>query len=349
MMSAQRGDEPLEISLTDRYVLRIPIHFSHYTYVKTLGEGCSSAVILVRDRYSSNLYACKVVSRRYLVEQDMFGPFEQEVRLLPTLQQSNIIRFVDIVFETEVIFVIMEYCSQGDLFRHIVARGVLQEGRACEIFRGIADAVRFIHERGIVHRDLKPENILLDHNFTPKIADFGLCHIAAPNSFLSTPCGSPLYAAPEVIAGGPYDGRKADVWSLGVLLFTMVTGLLPWSSRNQVELFRQIREEVIEIPTTVSPALQELLRRMLERNTVARPSIAEVCNDPWFEKNAYVRSLSYVIRIDQDITDEEHNGKAVRVRQVLVRPRRNAGMRSIASLRPSALPGVRGCRSMVRG
>jgi serine/threonine protein kinase len=203
----------------------------------------------------------------------------------------------EVVFDPDLIFVVMEYCPHGDLFTHIVTSGVFAENRAREILSQIAEAVQYIHARGIAHRDLKPENILLDRQFVAKLADFGLCHVVSPKVLLRTPCGSPFYAPPEILANQDYDGKTADIWSLGVLLFTMVTGSLPWVSDNQARLFREIIDSDVDIPALLSPTLQDLLQGMLKRDPAERFTIADVIASAWLPKHGagkgYMRAATW--------------------------------------------------------
>jgi serine/threonine protein kinase len=274
----------VEMAMDNDRVVHIPKTFGRYEYIKTIGGGASGVVILVRHIITHSLFACKVVSRQYLTEENLFDRFEQEVRVLPSLNHPYVVHFEEVVFTPELIFLVMEYCSQGDLFSHIAAEGMFAEGRARSIFQQIAEAVRFIHSKDIAHRDLKPNNVLIDKQFNAKLADFGLCHVSPAGRLLKTPCGSPLYAPPEILASHDYDGKAADIWSLGIMLYTMVTGTLPWSSENHVELFRQIRLADVEIPAHLSPHLQDLLVKMLQRDPSKRLTIAEVLDSPWFVK-----------------------------------------------------------------
>jgi serine/threonine protein kinase len=261
--------------------VQVPVQFGKYKYVKTIATGSFSSVILVENRAMPQLYACKVVSRAVLIEADIFERFDQEVRVLPSFRHPNIVRFEEVVFMPDLIAVVMEYCPHGDLFTYIATSGAMPEGRARELFRQVADALAYVHERDVCHRDVKPDNVLLDEQMNAKLADFGLCHSSSSKRLLTTPCGSPLYAPPEIIANREYDGKMADVWSLGIMLYTMVTGMLPWTETNHVRLFREILEARIDIPHFLSQRLQALLERMLEKDPAARPTVASILEDPW--------------------------------------------------------------------
>jgi serine/threonine protein kinase len=323
----------VSVTLGGSRVIEVPLAFGKYQYVKTIGSGAFSAVILVQHRQHSELYACKVVPRAFLVEENLFERFEQEVRLLPSLNHPHIVRCQEIVFEPELIYVIMEYCANGDLFSSIATSGLLHEGRAQELFRQVAEAVEYIHNRDIAHRDLKPENILLDRDWVAKLADFGLCHSASSRKLLSTPCGSPFYAPPEIIENREYDGKMADIWSLGVCLYTAVTGVLPWTDDNQVELFRQIREADIEIPAYLSPSLRTLLSSMLQRDPLQRPTIQGVLDSLWLTLrdggpmnsriSGVAKARSLLVRRGAPPVDLIGSGpRSSVIKRVLVKPKR---------------------------
>lgn len=281
-MSATCG---IEVQLDEDYVLKIPKQFGKYELIKKIGTGSFSAVVLCRHIQTRVFYACKVVARKLLVAQNIFDRFEQEVRVLQSLHHPNIVRLEHIVFTEENIYLIMEYCSRGELFKYIATIGPLEESLVLRMFRQMAEALDFVHARNIAHRDLKPENILLDEEMNAKLADFGLCHATSAQKLLLTPCGSPFYAPPEIINNDEYDGKKSDVWSLGVVLYTMATGSLPWTETNQTQLFQQIREAEIMIPTRLNPALRDLLRLMLQRDPAHRPTTREILDHPWLSES----------------------------------------------------------------
>jgi len=179
----------------------------------------------------------------------------------------------------------MEYCAGGELFDHIVEKSRLGEMESRMFFRQIVSAVSYLHDNGYAHRDLKPENVLLDKEQNLKIIDFGLC--AKPqggmDSLLLTSCGSPTYAAPELIQGVKYHGSGVDIWSMGVILYALLCGCLPFESDNIDELFKKIlRGKYIE-PGWLSLGSKRLLRRMLCVDPSKRIQISELINDPWIK------------------------------------------------------------------
>lgn len=157
------------------------------------------------------------------------------------LNHPNIVKLIQVIETEKTTYLIMEYASKGELFDYLVLNGRMKEKEAREKFRQIVSAVQYCHQKGIVHRDLKAENLLLDADLNIKIADFGFSNEFTTGSKLDTYCGSPPYAAPELFRGLKYDGPEVDVWSLGVLLYTMVSGTLPFDGAT----LRELRERVL--------------------------------------------------------------------------------------------------------
>jgi carbon catabolite-derepressing protein kinase len=179
---------------------------------------------------------------------------------------------------------VLEYAG-GELFDYIVNNGRLKEDKARKFFQQIVCAIEYCHRHKIVHRDLKPENLLLDDNFNVKIADFGLSNIMTDGNFLKTSCGSPNYAAPEVISGKLYAGPEVDVWSCGVILYVLLVGRLPFDDEYIPTLFKKIAAGNYSIPSYLSGGAVNLIRRMLMVNPVHRITVAEIRQDPWFTKD----------------------------------------------------------------
>lgn len=179
---------------------------------------------------------------------------------------------------------VLEYAG-GELFDYIVQNGKMREDKARRFFQQIICAVEYCHRHKIVHRDLKPENLLLDENLNVKIADFGLSNIMTDGNFLKTSCGSPNYAAPEVINGKLYAGPEVDVWSCGVILYVLLVGRLPFDDEHIPSLFAKIAKGQYVVPNYMSSGAAALIKKMLAVNPVHRATIEDIRLDPWFIKN----------------------------------------------------------------
>lgn len=178
----------------------------------------------------------------------------------------------------------MELAEGGELFDHILHSTHFKENRARAFFRQIVSGLEYMHAHLVVHRDLKPENILLDSNFNVKINDFGLSNFVSPGTRMSTFCGSPIYAPPEIVLRKTYDGPLVDVWSIGVILFTMVTGHLPWKLRgNRIENLEDMLHGKFDIPPTVKLTndCMDLLKRMLVPDPKKRATLEEIRLHKW--------------------------------------------------------------------
>lgn len=187
---------------------------------------------------------------------------------------------------------VIEYAG-GELFNYIVEHGKMAEAQARRFFQQIMTAISYSHALKIVHRDLKPENVLLDENLNVKIVDFGLSNIMTDGDFLKTSCGSPNYAAPEVISGKLYAGPEIDVWSCGVILYVMLCGRLPFEDENVHQLFHKISAGMYHVPSYLSPEVRSIINGMLAVDPVKRLTVPEILNLPWFNVDlpAYLRTI----------------------------------------------------------
>ena len=253
-----------------------------YQIVKTLGEGSFGKVKLAYHTTTGQRVALKIINRKTLAKSDMQGRIEREISYLRLLNHPHIIKLYDVIKSKEEIIMVIEYAGK-ELFEYIVQNGRMKDDQARRFFQQIIAAIDYCHSHKIVHRDLKPENLLLDDQLNIKIADFGLSNIMSDGNFLKTSCGSPNYAAPEVISGKLYAGPEVDVWSCGVILYVMLCGRLPFDDESIPALFKKISNGVYTLPHDLSPGAKNLLTRMLVVNPLNRITVHEIMDDEWFK------------------------------------------------------------------
>lgn len=238
---------------------------------------------------------------------DMGEKVGREIEILSSLQHPHIIRMYEVIEAETDIFVAMEYVPGGELFDYLVSHGRLEVSDARFVFQQIISGIEYIHAMDVVHRDLKPENILLDEHNRVRIADFGLSNNMLDGMFLRTSCGSPNYAAPEVISGQLYAGAEVDVWSCGVILYALLCGSLPFDDEMVPNLFRKIKSGAYTIPSYLSEGTTQLIRKMLTVDPIHRISVADIRKHPWTQCDMpkYLqRDASYFIGRSKNINDQ---------------------------------------------
>ncbi|KAF2363588.1 Protein kinase domain [Trinorchestia longiramus] len=196
------------------------------------------------------------------------------------IEHPHVLGLYDVYENKKYLYLVLEHVSGGELFDYLVKKGRLTPKEARRFFRQIISALDFCHSHSICHRDLKPENLLLDEKNSIRIADFGMASLQPDGSMLETSCGSPHYACPEVIRGEKYDGRRADVWSCGVILYALLVGALPFDDDNLRQLLEKVKRGSFHIPHFVPPDCQELLRGMIEVNPEKRLTLGRLVSEP---------------------------------------------------------------------
>eukprot|EP00066_Takifugu_rubripes_P007630 XP_003973308.1 PREDICTED: NUAK family SNF1-like kinase 2 [Takifugu rubripes] len=250
-----------------------------YEFLETLGKGTYGKVKKARER-SARLVAIKSIRKEKIKDEQDLVHIRREIEIMSTLCHPHIITIYEVFENKDKIVIVMEYASRGDLYDYICDKRNISEREARHFFRQIVSAVHYCHQNGIVHRDLKLENILLDGSGNVKIADFGLSNLYHGDEYLQTFCGSPLYASPEIVNGRPYRGPEVDTWSLGVLLYTMVHGTMPFDGQNHKTLVQQISTGNYRKPSNPSDACG-LIRWMLMVNPERRATIEEIAGHWW--------------------------------------------------------------------
>ncbi|XP_032882979.1 MAP/microtubule affinity-regulating kinase 3 isoform X6 [Amblyraja radiata] len=221
------------------------------------------------------------------------------------LNHSNIVKLFEVIETEKTLYLVMEYASGGEVFDYLVAHGRMKEKEARAKFRQIVSAVQYCHQKQIVHRDLKAENLLLDADMNIKIADFGFSNEFTIGNKLDTFCGSPPYAAPELFQGKKYDGPEVDVWSLGVILYTLVSGSLPFDGQNLKELRERVLRGKYRIPFYMSTDCENLLKRFLVLNPSKRGTLEQIMKDRWINAGHDDDELRPYVEPELDITDSK--------------------------------------------
>ncbi|XP_040189631.1 MAP/microtubule affinity-regulating kinase 3 isoform X4 [Rana temporaria] len=279
-------------------------HIGNYRLLKTIGKGNFAKVKLARHILTGREVAIKIIDKTQLNPTSLQKLF-REVRIMKILNHPNIVKLFEVIETEKTLYLIMEYASGGEVFDYLVAHGRMKEKEARSKFRQIVSAVQYCHQKHIVHRDLKAENLLLDADMNIKIADFGFSNEFTVGNKLDTFCGSPPYAAPELFQGKKYDGPEVDVWSLGVILYTLVSGSLPFDGQNLKELRERVLRGKYRIPFYMSTDCENLLKRFLVLNPTKRGTLEQIMKDRWINAGHEEEELKPFIEPELDISDQK--------------------------------------------
>ncbi|XP_056125084.1 MAP/microtubule affinity-regulating kinase 3 isoform X9 [Rhinichthys klamathensis goyatoka] len=279
-------------------------HIGNYRLLKTIGKGNFAKVKLARHILTGREVAIKIIDKTQLNPTSLQKLF-REVRIMKILNHPNIVKLFEVIETDKTLYLVMEYASGGEVFDYLVAHGRMKEKEARAKFRQIVSAVQYCHQKHIVHRDLKAENLLLDADMNIKIADFGFSNEFTIGNKLDTFCGSPPYAAPELFQGKKYDGPEVDVWSLGVILYTLVSGSLPFDGQNLKELRERVLRGKYRIPFYMSTDCENLLKRFLVLNPVKRGTLEQIMKDRWINAGCDEDELKPFVEPELDISDQK--------------------------------------------
>jgi 5'-AMP-activated protein kinase catalytic alpha subunit len=271
---------------------KVPDVLKDYSFIKDIGEGNFGKVKLSKLISTNEKYAIKILNKQKLKAQTKTSSIN-EIEILSKLNHPNIIHVEKILEDEENFYIIMEYCCEGELFDYIVKLERLNEMEAAIFFYQLIKGVEYIHEQNLAHRDLKPENLLLTKNHILKIIDFGLCHDFDGTKLLKTKCGSPSYAAPEILKGFPYNGFKSDIWCCGIILYGMLCGYLPFDGENNQEIFREIVQCNPEYPPFLEDDSIDLISKILNPEPNDRITIDQIKKHPFFTKGKYYYFSKY--------------------------------------------------------
>ncbi|XP_061911784.1 serine/threonine-protein kinase BRSK1 isoform X3 [Entelurus aequoreus] len=302
-----------------------------YRLEKTLGKGQTGLVKLGIHCITAQKVAIKIVNREKLSESVLMK-VEREIAILKLIEHPHVLKLHDVYENNKYLYLVLEHVSGGELFDYLVKKGRLTPKEARKFFRQIISALDFCHSHSICHRDLKPENLLLDEKNNIRIADFGMASLQVGDSLLETSCGSPHYACPEVIRGEKYDGRRADVWSCGVILFALLVGALPFDHDNLRQLLEKVKSGVFHMPHFIPPDCQSLLKGMIEVNPEKRLTLETIQKHAWYlggrnepcpeqppPRRVCVRRILSLTELDPDVLDSMHSLGCFRDRVKLTR------------------------------
>nr|XP_049466524.1 MAP/microtubule affinity-regulating kinase 3 isoform X1 [Anopheles coluzzii]XP_049466525.1 MAP/microtubule affinity-regulating kinase 3 isoform X1 [Anopheles coluzzii]XP_049466526.1 MAP/microtubule affinity-regulating kinase 3 isoform X1 [Anopheles coluzzii]XP_049466527.1 MAP/microtubule affinity-regulating kinase 3 isoform X1 [Anopheles coluzzii] len=283
-------------------------HIGKYKLLKTIGKGNFAKVKLAKHVPTNKEVAIKIIDKTQLNPSSLQKLY-REVRIMKMLDHPNIVKLFQVIETEKTLYLVMEYASGGEVFDYLVAHGKMKEKEARAKFRQIVSAVQYCHQKRIIHRDLKAENLLLDSEMNIKIADFGFSNEFTPGSKLDTFCGSPPYAAPELFQGRKYDGPEVDVWSLGVILYTLVSGSLPFDGATLKELRERVLRGKYRIPFYMSTDCEVLLKKFLVLNPSKRANLETIMKDKWMNMGYEDDELKPYVEPLPDLKDQKRIGK----------------------------------------
>ncbi|XP_011867830.1 PREDICTED: serine/threonine-protein kinase MARK2-like isoform X3 [Vollenhovia emeryi] len=286
-------------------------HIGKYKLLKTIGKGNFAKVKLAKHVPTGKEVAIKIIDKTQLNPGSLQKLF-REVRIMKMLDHPNIVKLFQVIETEKTLYLVMEYASGGEVFDYLVLHGRMKEKEARAKFRQIVSAVQYCHQKKIIHRDLKAENLLLDSEMNIKIADFGFSNEFTPGNKLDTFCGSPPYAAPELFQGKKYDGPEVDVWSLGVILYTLVSGSLPFDGSTLRELRERVLRGKYRIPFYMSTDCENLLKKFLVLNPTKRASLENIMKDKWMNLGYEDDELKPYLEPEPDYRDHKRIGESTK-------------------------------------
>jgi len=265
---------PYVAGMSDSFHSTAPVSMptlDSFKMIKVVGKGSFGKVFLVREKRTSEMFALKVLKKDNIIRRNQVEHTRTERSVLGYVKHPFIVGLKMAFQSRDKLYFVLDYCAGGELFFHLGKVGKFAEARACFYAAEITLAIDYVHNLDIVYRDLKPENVLLDSRGHVRLTDFGLSKegISNSSSGATSFCGTPEYLAPEILNRQGH-GRAVDWWSLGALLYEMLTGLPPFYSRDREKLFEKIRHGTLDYPDYLSPRAKQLLRGLLTKDPQRR-------------------------------------------------------------------------------
>ena len=272
--------------------------FTNYSFNKTIGQGTFGKVKQAIFTPTNQTFAVKILNKSQIIKRNEIHLVKRELEIIPKFTHLNVINVKCIFEDDNNFYIIMDYCENGELFDYIVKNQSLNENETALFFYQLINGVEHIHNNNVVHRDLKPENLLLTKLNILKIIDFGLSNHGG--TLLHTKCGSPSYAAPEIIKGFPYDGYKTDVWCCGIITYAMICGYLPFEGEENKEIFSNILKGNLTFPEHVPENIEYIIREMLIEEPNDRIVISEIKKCSLYLQGKKLFAALYENNIDRE-------------------------------------------------
>ena len=295
MLSNQKKLNPRAMSLTRKTEEElINESLPEYSIKKILGKGAYATVRLATHSESGKKVAIKTYEKYQIIEPQKKANMLREIEILKKLDHPHIVKLFETIDSSKFFHLILEYVPGTSLYMYLKSKPnhLLEELEAKRIFRQVLSALDYIHSQNIAHRDIKLDNILLDAKNNVKIIDFGFSTMNSHDEKTRVFCGTPSYMAPEIVGRKDYYGLQADIWALGILLYAMLCGKMPFKAYNDKELYRRIEKGIFTLPNNFSESLKQVINKTLEVNPRKRPTIKDLIEDEWVSSSGILRSTT---------------------------------------------------------
>jgi len=288
-----------ELLKNEDILFPVEIRIGPFKLMNEIGKGKFATVFLGIHEETGQKVSIKQLKKSELNTDNLLI---KEINIQKKLFHPYLTQMYCVIEKSDDIYIISEYCSKGDIIKNLLEKGTFDESFSCKIFQQIISSLEYLHKNNICHRDIKPENILLTEKLDAKLTDFGLSRYFKKNELLNSSCGSPIYAAPEMLEGKSYDGTKIDIWSLGISLYTMVCGELPFVVEDENDIYI-LMDKIIKgnynIPEFLSNDCKDLIKNMLVTDPDKRITLEQIKNHKWVNKFNFNYMKSPGINIDE--------------------------------------------------
>ena len=303
-----KKSKTVKLNLIKEQNIEIPKlkEIGNYKLGQEIGSGAFGKVILGKHIPTEEKVAIKILDKFILSQTpDDYQLVKQELSILKIVKHKNIVQLYEILETPRHIFIVMEYCEGGDIMNYILTRERLSENESLKFFHQLINALYYLHSQNIAHRDIKIDNLLLDSNYDLKLIDFGLSTKYSDDELLNQPCGTIVYAAPEVLDYKEYHGMLADVWSCGIVLYGMLSGFLPFGDSDDEINKKKVLEGKIKMPKFFSEEAKNLLEHMLDINPLTRYTLDDIMEHPWFNKMKFNITPGIIVGINSIPIDKK--------------------------------------------